>query len=221
MNRLHFFVKETIYMAQPIRMTIVLLILSLSMSPFIPGSYANPSETQAIAIHIPAKTIANVINDALPIQLTQGETLSGLWIDSVENLILGKNKASISLKITGKDVKYTAKIGNQEVGLKVGELNIPIACDAFLRYDKQKKILFIKPQFRQNFVRNQSSDMADVAVQLLTLANGHEYPLEMRNIKPIMTQICNQALKINFELSDIYTSSGMLYISVIPSVTPK
>ena len=36
-----------------------------------------------------------------------------------------------------------------------------------------------------------------------------------------MAQPNNQALKINFELSDICTLSDMLYISVIPSVTPK
>lgn len=208
-------------MTKPSHISCVILILFCALAPWSGRALAAAETQLAITLQIPAAVITNVINDSLPVEITSGERLKGLWIESLEDLKLGDNVVSFAVNMSGKDIKYATKIGQQPLELNFGNLRVPLTCNASLRYDRTRKILFVKPRIRPNTGEETTGTAETVVSQLLTLANGHEYPLDLRKIKPITARLKNQALMIQFEPTDMYTAADVLHIRLIPKVTAK
>ncbi|GAG16208.1 unnamed protein product, partial [marine sediment metagenome] len=125
------------------------------LSLFVPYSFATTDEKDEITIVIPARVMVKFINDMLPIKITRAKKFSGvIWIKSVDKLKLEIDKLSFSVNIYGEDIKYTGKIGNLSMSLSFGNIDTSLDCDASIRYDKEKSILYIRPKIVERRNRN-------------------------------------------------------------------
>jgi hypothetical protein len=172
----------------------------------------------SIAVH---KTIiAKMIKTALPVEIAKDKNFSGkIWITAIDKLILGKNHVSCLLRINGKNIKYSASIGSQSILLDVGDINVAFNCGAAIRYDGKKRVLYVKPQITQKMIQGSSNQAEAVILQLLTLFNDQEYPIEIQKLEPILVQFGGNSLNINMQPSDIYTENDTLFIGIKPVVT--
>jgi hypothetical protein len=98
--------------------------------------------------------------------------------------------------------------------LSFGNANLAFNCDAALRYDRKKKLLFVKPEIIAEETENES-----LSVLLATLVSGQEFPIEIQRIKPMITKLGNNTLTLNMTISNIYTLKDILIIAIKPTVT--
>ena len=181
---------------------------------FIPYSSATTDKKNEITIVIPAKVVAKFINDVLPIEITRHKGFSGvIWVKSIDKLKLGINKVSFSVNMCGKNIKYTGKIGNLSTSLNFGNIDISFNCEASIRYDKEKNILYVRPKIMEK--RNGNELLWPL---LAALMNDKEYPVEIQKLKPIITEFSNKAVTINMDISDVYTVNNRLFIGIRPTL---
>ena len=191
--------------------TIILFFFLLSQST------AQVKKTKELTVVMPAESIAKFIQPLLPYSIDMGENFSGLfWVKSIEDIRITKDRISFSVHIYGKDIGYSAKIGKQTASFEVGDVNLRNHWEASLRYDKNKKKLFIKPHIESP---QNKADLSQGDILIDTLFNALsdvEFPVDVNRIKPITTRLYNAELTINTDISDIYSSNNMLYIEIIP-----
>lgn len=191
-----------------------LLTLAVLLPILVSYSLAFANKKSEITISVPAKSITEIINKTLPIEITKKKDISGvIWIESIDKLKLGNNKISFFMKMRGENVAYTAKIGNTPLLLNFGNINLALNCDASLRYDRKKNILYVKPVIIQ-----EEKGKEGLALLLNALAGGAEFPLEIQKLKPIIAKFGKDILTVNMKISNIYTSSGVLFIKIKPKV---
>ena len=194
----------------------ILFFLSFSAAP------AQVNNIKELTVVVPAESIAQFIQPLLPYSINIGKNFSGsFWVKSIENIKIAKDKVSFSAHIYGKDIGYSAKIGKQTASFKVGNVNLRNHWEASLRYDKSKKMLYIKPHVEgpQNM---QDFSQGDILIDTLFNALGDiEYPIDVNRIQPITTEIYDTELTINTDISDIYADSNKLFIEIIPTAQKK
>ena len=196
--------------------TFILFFLLFSPAP------AQVKNFKELTVVVPAESIAKFIEPLLPYSIDIGKNFSGsFWVKSIENIKITKNKVSFSAHIYGKDIEYSAKIGKQTANFKVGNVNLRNQWEASLRYDKAQKKLYIKPhvegpQNKENF------SQGDILIDTLFNAlSDIEYPIDVSKIKPITAELYNTELKINTDVSDVYTDNNKLFIEIIPTAQKK
>jgi len=194
----------------------ILFFLSFSAAP------AQVNNIKELTVVVPAESIAQFIQPLLPYSINIGKNFSGsFWVKSIENIKIAKDKVSFSAHIYGKDIGYSAKIGKQTASFKVGNVNLRNHWEASLRYDKSKKMLYIKPHVEgpQNM---QDFSQGDILIDTLFNAlSDIEYPIDVNRIQPIAAEIYYTELTINTDISDIYADSNKLFIEIIPTAQKK
>ncbi len=186
------------------------------LSLFIPHSFATTDEKDEIIIVIPARAMVKFINDMLPIKIIKDKKFSGvIWIKSVDKLKLEIDKVSFSVNIYGEDIKYTGRIGNLSTSLSFGNIDTSLDCDASIRYDKEKSILYIRPKIVERRNRNK------VLLRLLAELIDKEYPVEIQKLKPIITRFGDKSVTIDMDISNVYAVHNRLFIGIRPSVKSK
>ncbi len=96
---------------------VILLIL-------VSSSTAQVDSLKEMTVVVPAESIARAIEPLLPYKMDFGKNFIGsLYIKSIDNIKIKKGKILFSSLISGKDIKYATKIGNQVVNFVVGEVN--------------------------------------------------------------------------------------------------
>jgi len=192
----------------------IIVTLIFCFSLFIPYSSATTDKKNEITIVIPEKVVAKFINDVLPIEITRPKGYSGvIWVKSIDKLKLGINKVSFSVNMCGKDVKYTAKIGNLSTILNLGNIDISFNCEASIRYDKEKNILYMRPKIMEKGNGNEL-----LWPLLAILMNDKEYPVEIQKLKPIITEFSSKTATINMDISDVYITNNRLFIGIRPTL---
>ena len=183
----------------------------------------SPALARDISIQIPQEVLARMIHDTLPLHLPiKKRGLSGdIWIQSMENLVLGKNEVSFRADIRGKDIRYLRKIRNRPLDLRFGNIKMLLECRGTLRYDPGEQTLYITPYVREEIDKSRSGRAAMGVASLIGLFSGIEYPLGIQGLKPLNTCLGKSVLKIRFRISDIRTRDNMLFIDVKPSVEAR
>jgi len=172
-----------------------------------------------MTVVVPAESLAKVIKTLLPYPIDLGKNFVGsFYVKSIENIRIEKNKVLFSSVISGKDIKYATKIGKQVVNFVVGDVSLPNQWDVAFKYDKQKKILLVKPLVKGPEDQNGFSQGDALLNGLLTALSGLEYPVELNNLKPVKSELYNQLWILNMDIADVYTGSDKLFIEVIPIV---
>ena len=86
-----------------------------------------------------------------------------------------------------------------------------------LRYDKKEKILYIKPHIdapNDNKALSQGDMLLNALLQGLS---DLEFPITMKDLEPITTDIDNTKIMIQIDIVDINTDNDMLYIKTKPT----
>jgi hypothetical protein len=198
------------------------LLIAVCLFFFFSFSFAQTDGTKPLTMVIPEESINLVAANLLPYAIPMGNNFSGaLWVQAIDNIKIGKNKINFFLKILGKDIEFSTKIGNQPINLQLGEANVSGNCEASFRYDKEKKLLFITPRIRDMGSGKSSAQATEVLMPLIEGLSGIEYPVEIQKLEPIKTELQNKALKIHFDISNIYSENNKLFVEIIPSVETK
>lgn len=188
----------------------VLCLLSLSQK-----AQSAIEKKNDITIILPEKVIKSLIKEAMPIEIPQIKKLSGtIWVQSIDKVRLGKNRVFFSLRLFGRNVKYTDKIGNVSANITLGKIDLNFDFDTTLRYDKGKQILYLKPKII-------SAADNDVVLTLLmeALTEESEYPVEIQKLKSFVTRIGKTQIMIKMDISNIYTLKHKLIIEIKPNVS--
>jgi hypothetical protein len=183
---------------------------------------AQVRNTKELTVVIPAESIAKFIQPLLPYSIDMGENFSGsFWVKSIENIKITKDRVSFSAHIYGKDIGYSAKIGKQIARFKVGDVNLRNHWEASLRYDKNKKTLYIKPHIESPENKKDFSQGDILIDTLFDALSDIEYPIDLNKIKPITAEIYNTELTIDTKISDVYSNNNRLFIEIIPTAQKK
>ena len=198
--------------------TVTFILFFLLFSP----STAQVKNTKELTVVVPAESIVKFIQPLLPYSIDMGENFSGsFWVKSIKNIKITKDRVSFSTHIYGKDIGYSAKIGNQTARFKVGDVNLHNHWEASLRYDKGKKKLYLKPHIESPKNKKDLSQGDILIDALLDALSDVEYPIDLNKINPITADIYNTKLTINTEISDVYSTQNKLYIEIIPTAKKK
>lgn len=190
--------------------TVLPFVLCLFLlSPWVRAEIGKKNE---ITIVIPEKVIERLISDTLPVEITAVKKLSGtIWVQSIDKVSLGKNKIFFSAHLFGKDVKYTDKIGNISASIAIGNIDLFFDFDTTIRYDKEKRILYLKPKITSK------ADKDVVLTRLMeTLTGDREYPVEIQRLKSFVTRIGKTQIMIKIDISDVYISNHQLIVEIKP-----
>ncbi len=193
----------------------VCLLVAINIS----GSHAKNVPSNDIRITVPHNVIANIIKAALPLNLEKGQFLKGaLWIHTIDHLKIGSDKVAFDMNIRGKNIKFETQLGNQALLMDIGNINAAFNCNAALRYDASKRLLYITPNILQKQNQNIADQKAANLLQLLSLANGVEYPIEIQKFQPLITKISGSQFNIDMDITNIHTENDKVFISVRPKV---
>ena len=181
-------------------------------------TFAQAGKIQNITLVVPETGISDLIKGLLPYSIDFGKGFSGSFrIKSIDNINIEKGKVLFSTYIHGKDIKYTTKIVNQAVSVEVGHIKLHNNWETSLRYDKKEKILYVKPNIEGP---NNNKDLSPGDMLLNALLQGLsdlEFPISLKDLKPITTEIDSTKITIKMDVIDIYTDNDMLYIETKPT----
>ena len=167
-----------------------------------------------MTIAIPEELMTEFINDTLPIKIERKAAFSGvIWIESINRLKLGNDKISFSIDMHGENIGYKKKIGKRPMELEFGDVRLSFDCEASIRYDKEKNILFVRPEVIQENAEEQA-----LVPLLATLLEGREFPIEIQKLESIVTKIGDKSLTIDMDISNIFTLDSILFIGIRPKV---
>jgi hypothetical protein len=185
----------------------------------ISTSHAKNVSSDDISITVPRNVITNMIKAALPLNLEKGQYLKGaLWIHAIDHIKIDSGKVAFDMNIRGKNIKFETQLGNQALLMDIGNINAAFSCNASLRYDAAKRLLYITPHILQKQNEHKADQKAANLLQLLSLANGVEYPIEINKFQPFITQISGSQLNIDMDITNIRTENDKILISIRPDV---
>jgi hypothetical protein len=202
--------------------TILLNLLFIFL--FSLNTFAQEADVEDISIVLPAQSITKFVTRLLPYEINKAENFSGsLWIKSIRNIKIGKNKLSFSSHIYGKDLIYNMKIGEQLSSIELGNVDLVNDMEISFRFDADKKVFYIEPNLKNQVVTKNASHKEILANILFKVFSDIEYPIELQEINPITTEFLGNSLTINFEVSDIYATNNQLTVKFrpIPHISDK
>ena len=195
---------------------LVLILFQLVIT--VAGSQAQNIPTDEITIVVPLNVITQMATSVLPLSLKKEPYYTGdLWIHTIDHLEIGSNTLAFDMIIRGKNIKLETKLGSHPLVMNIGDFDSAFSCNASLRYDAPKQVLYITPYLLQKPNQNGTNPIAANLMQLITLANGVEYPIELQKIQHIITQSQEQ-FNIDAIITHIYTENNKVFINGHPRI---
>lgn len=183
---------------------------------FASHSYSGDIEEDEITIVFPAVTLSKLVNGILPIKFGPNDNISGdIWIDSITNLKLEKDKVLCSMSLHGKDVKYAFQIQGSSVIVEIGDVDTHLSLEGTFRFEKASNTFYLKPRIVADDTAQTDGSPMKI---LLSLVSGIEYPIEVRKIKPIIARFSGQEIRIDSSISDIFSDKNKLFLIVNPKM---
>ena len=181
------------------------------------GASAQGEKPENMTLVVPETGIANLLKGLFPYAIDFGKGFSGaFWIKSIDNIDIKENRVLFSTTIYGEDIKYTAKIADRAVAIEVGKINLHNNWNTALRYDAKEKILYVKPHVEESAKTNGLSHGDMLLNALLMGLSDLEFPIEMKDIQPIATEMNGTNIIINVEILNIYAEGDKLFIEFRP-----
>ncbi len=139
---------------------------------------------------------------------------------SIDNLKLLEQQLSFRLKLKADDLEVVTEISGHSLRMKVGTVDLNFRCNAILRFDKKTQILYVRPLVvDEKNPEEQGSNTTGKAI--LTLLNGHEFPITMQKLEPLVARASNKTVTIDMKIMDIHATKSSLLISLKPEVISK
>jgi hypothetical protein len=179
-------------------------------------SYSGDIKADEITIVFPAVTLSKLVNGILPINFGPNDNISGdIWIDSIRNLKLEKDKVLCSMSLHGKDVKYAFQIQGSSVIVEIGDVDTSLSLEGMFRFDKASNTFYLKPRIVADDTAQTDGSPMKI---LLSLVSGIEYPIEVGKLKPIIARFSGQDIRIDSSISDIFSDKNKLFFIVNPKM---
>ncbi len=177
---------------------------------------------QPVSISMPASILHQTLQQALPIPIeTQKEYIDGdIVVESITKLEIGKNQVSLQGVLQGNNLSMNTNIAGQTIKLQLGSVRLPLSCDLLLRFDAQKKTLFVTPRF-PNPETAKNADPAGALYPLLTALAGKEYPVALDSMDSFSMKIGSKIIPFKMDPIAVGTSGGMLIFQLKPRVIKK
>ena len=181
------------------------------------NTFAQKDNTEHISIILPTESIAKFVTRLLPYEINMGENISGSFlIKSIDNIKIENNKISFSSCISGKDITYSVKMGQQTASIEIGSVNLLNDWECSIRFDVDKKVLYIKPHLK-NPIDTKSANYNEILINSLFIVfSDIEYPVDLHEIDPITTEIMEKLLTVNIEILNIYAANSKMTIEFRP-----
>jgi len=188
------------------------------------NTFAQKDNAEHISIILPTESIAKFVTKLLPYEINMGENISGSFlIKSIDNIKIEDKKISFSSYISGKDITYSAKMGQQTASIEIGSVNLLNDWESSIRFDVDKKVLYIKPHLK-NPIDTKNANYNEILINSLFIVfSDIEYPFDLQEIDPISTEIMGKLLTVNFEILNIYAANSKMTIEFrpIPHISDK
>lgn len=182
-------------------------------------SFAQADSLKEITVVVPAQSIQRTVKPLLPYKVDFGEKFLGdLYVQSIENIEIKKDKILFSALINGNDIRYATKIGNQSLHFVVGDVNLPTNWELSFKFDKTGRRLLVLPSLHGLKAEKDFSQGDALLNALLAGLSGQEYPIELGNLRPIKSEFFNQLLSVNMQIVDIYAAEDKLFVELVPAV---
>jgi hypothetical protein len=179
-------------------------------------SYSGDIEEDEITIVFPAVTLSKLVNGMLPTKFGPNDNVSGdLWIDSITNLRLEKDKVLCSMSLHGKDVTYAFQIQGSSVIVEIGDVDTSLSLEGTFRFEKASNTFYLKPTIVADDTAQTDGSPMKI---LLSLVSGVEYPIELGKLKPIIARFSGQEIRIDSSISDIFSDKNKLFFIVNPKM---
>jgi hypothetical protein len=179
-------------------------------------SYSGDIQEDEITIVFPAVTLSKLVNGMLPIKFGPNDNVSGdLWIDSITNLKLEKDKVLCSMSLHGKDVTYAFQIQGSSVIVEIGDIDTSLSLEGTFRFEKASNTFYLKPTIVADDTAQTDGSPMKI---LLSLVSGVEYPIELGKLKPIIARFSAQEIRIDSSISDIFSDKNKLFFIVNPKM---
>lgn len=186
---------------------------------FLAAIFPAAAGDQAATITIPDDVLFRTITEGLPISIdAQSQYVQGdVIIQSLENLQVREKSIFLQGVVSGQNLTLNTTIADREILMNIGNVRLPVSCELFLRFDGNKKVLFVSPRFPKP-KSLYTTDPADALLLLLSSLGEKEYPVELGSIQPIIAKVGTQNIPITLEPVDIQTQPGLLLIKMRPGV---
>jgi hypothetical protein len=199
----------------------LLVIIFPTFLLFLPATiFPAAAVDQSVTISIPDAVLFQAIKDGLPFpieaksQYVQGD----VFLQSLEKLEVLENSLFLKGVVAGRDFTMNTTIAGKDISMNLGSVQLPLSCELFLRFDGNKKILFVTPRFPKP-KSMYTTDPADALLLLLSSLGEKEYPVELGAIQPILAKAGTHDILIELEPVAIQTQKGLLLIRMRPRVS--
>jgi len=199
----------------------LLLIIFPAFLLFFPATiFPAAAVDQSVTISIPDAVLFQAIKDGLPFPIeAKSEYVQGdVSLQSLEKLEVLEKSLFLKGVISGRDFTMNTTIAGKDISMNLGSVQLPLSCELFLRFDGNKKILFVTPRFPKP-KSMYTTDPADALLLLLSSLGEKEYPIELGAIQPILAKAGTRDILIELEPVDIRTQKGLLLIRMRPRVS--
>lgn len=126
-----------------------------------------------ITLTVPDCVLSQALDKSLPIAIdTNSSTLSGaITIVKISNLQLQNKGIACRVALKGDDMHLSTEIGGHSIKLKVGSVQLDLQCNAVLRFDPNKQMLFVKPVIT-DLQASSTAAQGDINAMLMAFLNN-------------------------------------------------
>ncbi len=189
-----------------------------SASLLLPGP-VSAADSRMITLTVPDTVLSQALDKSLPITIdTNSDTLNGaVTIIKISNLQLHDKGISCRVTLKGDDMHLNTEIGGHIIKLKVGSLQLGLQCNATLRFDPTKQILYIKPIISE-LKASSTAAQGDIDALLLAFLNNREFPVKMQQMEPLIAETSGKTINIRMRIAGIRTQQGVLQFDIVPQI---
>ena len=188
-------------------------ILSFSLNVF-----AQKNNDENILIVLSGQSLEKFVTGLLPYEIKKIKNFSGtIWIESIKNIKIEKDKISLSSHIYGKDIIYNVEIGSYTSSVKLGNIDLLNEWEIYFRFDAENKIFYITPHLKNQDTTQNTKYKENIINTLFQVLSNVEYPIDLNEINPIEAEFSGNLLTVKFEVSDIYAANNKLTVLLRPA----
>lgn len=191
-----------------------LLFFSLLLPAQLPAA-----TSKLITLNVPDSVLSQALDKSLPISIdTSSDILSGaITIVKISNLQINDQGISCRIALHGNDMFLNTDIGGQTIKLKVGSLQLDLRCNAILRFDAVKQVLYVKPMI-SDLQASSSAAQGDINALLMTFLNNREFPVKLQQLEPLIAETSGKAINIRMNIVGIRTHQGIVQFEILPLI---
>lgn len=190
----------------------------LTLTILLPSDHAS-AEANMISLTIPETVLSQALDKTLPLAIdTNSGTLRGaITIVKINDLHIQEKGIACRIALKGDDMQLHTDIGGHSLKLKVGSLQLGLQCNAALRFDPGKQLLYVKPVI-SDLQANSSAAQGDVDAMLMALLNNREFPVKMKQMQPLIAETSGKTISINMNIAGVRTRPGLLQFDIYPQI---